>query len=49
MIRVRDRVSHVTEGEGQVVAICRATKIVLVKWDSGSCTRHYLPYVHKVG
>lgn len=49
MIRVGDRVSHVTEGEGRVVAIRRSAKIVLVRWDSGSCTQHYLPYVHKVG
>ncbi len=48
MIKVGDRVYHVTEGTGVAVAIRRQSKIILVKWDSGSCTEHYLPFVHKV-
>ena len=47
MIRVGDRVVHMGEGAGRVVAIRRSAKIVLVKWDSGLCTQHYLPAVKK--
>ena len=48
MIKIGDRVRHVTEGTGTVRHIRRSAKTVLVKWDSGACTEHYLPYVHKV-
>lgn len=47
MIRVGDRVVHMGEGAGRVVAIRRSAKVVLVKWDSGPCTEHYLPAVKK--
>jgi len=49
MIKVGDRVVHMGEGAGRVVAIRRSAKIVLVKWDSGLCTEHFLPAVKKVG
>ena len=47
MIKVGDRVVHMGEGAGRVVAIRRSAKVVLVKWDSGLCTEHYLPAVKK--
>ena len=47
MIRVGDRVVHMGEGAGRVVAIRRSAKVVLVKWDSGLCTEHYLPAIKK--
>lgn len=49
MIRVGDRVVHMGEGAGRVVAIRRSAKVVLVKWDSGLCTEHYLPAIKKAG
>ena len=48
MLKIGDKVFHVTEGTGTVRHIRRSEKIVWVQWDSGSCTEHYLPYVHKV-
>ena len=49
MIKVGDRVVHMGEGAGRVVAIRRSAKVVLVKWDSGLCTEHFLPVVKKAG
>lgn len=48
MIKVGDRVVHMGEGYGSVVAVRRGANIVLVKWDSGLCTEHYLPVLRKV-
>ena len=47
MIKVGDRVVHMGEGYGRVVGLRRSAKIALVKWDSGSCTQHYLPILKK--
>ena len=47
MIKVGDRVVHMGEGAGRVVAMRRSAKRVLVKWDSGLCTEHFLPAVKK--
>lgn len=47
MIKVGDRVNHVTYGWGRVVGLRRSAKIALVKWDSGSCMQHYLPILKK--
>jgi len=48
MIKVGDRVVHMGEGYGTVRHIRRSKNIVLVKWDSGLCTEHYLPVIKKV-
>ena len=48
MNKVGDRVVHMGEGYGNVVAVRRGANIVLVKWDSGLCTEHYLPVLRKV-
>ena len=48
MINVGDRVVHIGEGYGTVRHIRRSKNIVLVKWDSGLCTEHYLPVIRKV-
>ncbi len=48
MIKIGDRVVHMGEGYGRVVGLNRSAKVVLVKWDSGRCTEHYLPAVKKV-
>ena len=48
MIKVGDRVVHMGEGYGRVVGLRRGAKRVLVKWDSGLCTEHFLPAVKKV-
>ena len=48
MIKVGDRVVHMGEGYGTVRAVRRGKKLVLVKWDSGLCTEHFLPAVEKV-
>ncbi len=47
MIKVGDRVVHMGEGAGQVVAVRRSAQRALVKWDSGLCTEHYLPILKK--
>lgn len=49
MIKIGDRVVHM-DGRcvGTVRHILRSKNIVLVKWDGGLCTEHYLPAVRKV-
>ncbi len=48
MIKIRDRVVHMGEGYGTVLHIRRSKNRVLVKWDSGLCTEHFLPSLKKV-
>ena len=48
MIKIADRVVHMGEGYGTVRHILRGKNIVLVKWDHGLCTEHYLPAIRKV-
>ena len=48
MIKIGDRVVHMGEGYGTVRHILRGKNIVLVKWDHGLCTEHYLPAIRKV-
>ncbi len=48
MIKVGDRVVSEEGDEGRVVGIRRSKKLVLVKWDFGFCSEHYLPAVKKV-
>jgi hypothetical protein len=48
MIKIGDRVVHMGEGYGTVRHILRGKNIVLVKWDNGLCTEHYLPAIRKV-
>ena len=49
MIRVGDKVVSEEGDFGIVRAIRRSAKMVLVMWDFGFCSEHYLPAVKKVG
>jgi hypothetical protein len=49
MIRIGDKVVSEEGDFGIVRAIRRSAKMVLVTWDFGFCSEHYLPAVKKVG
>ncbi len=47
MIRIGDKVVSEEGDTGIVRAIRRSAKMVLVIWDFGFCSEHYLPAVKK--
>tara|TARA_B100001057_G_scaffold498031_1_gene603841 strand:+ start:1857 stop:2009 length:153 start_codon:yes stop_codon:yes gene_type:complete len=48
MINVGDKVVSEEGDFGVVRAVRRSKKLVLVMWDFGFCSEHYLPAVKKV-
>lgn len=49
MLKVGDKVISEEGDTGVVRHIRRSKNLVLVKWDFGFCSEHYLPAVKKVG